>query len=101
MNFEIPDEVIENHIKSYIKNSLTGSSYSYSLSKIIEECVKETIIREFQNSSFSKVIEDKCQEIALKEIELAAKKKVPGWINNQMKEMLKYARARFWEDKNN
>lgn len=67
------------------------------LKKLIEQKAKETLLRTFDETSFREIIETTCQELAKQEIERTAQKKLPGWVNRQMKEMLKYARASFWD----
>lgn len=97
VEIEINEEDIKNYIQKYCQDVLTHRFCSMDLKNLIEQNVKETLLRTFDGTSFREIIETTCQELARQEIERVAQKKIPGWVNRQMKEMLKYARASFWD----
>lgn len=100
VEIEIDEENIKNYIQKYCQDVLTSRFCSMDLRNLIELKVKETLLRTFDETSFKDIIERNCQEFAKQEIEKAAQKKLPGWVNRQIKEMLKYARASFWDKEN-
>jgi rRNA-processing protein FCF1 len=99
MKFEI--EVDEKALKAVfqemIDKTISNRHCSYDMKQFLESRVKEALDRSFKQGDFMALIEENCRKVALAEIEAAAKKKTPGWVNQQMKEMLKYAKASFWE----
>jgi hypothetical protein len=97
IEIEISENDIRNHVESYINNELRQRTYSNTLKNLINSKTKEALTRAFEEMNFGPLIADECEKIAIKEIEKMAAKKVPGWVAQQMKEMLKYARAKFWE----
>ena len=100
MKIEI--EVDENELKAFfqdmIDKTVSKRNYSYDMKQFLESRVKEALDRYLKQGDFMELIEESCRKVALEEIEAAARKKTPGWVNQQMKEMLKYARASFWKD---
>jgi len=94
---EILDQDIKNYIESYCKSNLRSGYRSMDFTRFLDEQVKKALIKAFSETDFMDLIETNCREVALEEINKAAKQKTPGWVRQQMKEMLKYARAEFWK----
>ena len=97
IEIEISEKDIKDYVEQYFDQNLRKSYVSYDFKKFLEDHVKAALSRSFAETDFMTIIEKNCREIAIKEIDKAANQKVPGWVARQMKEMLKYARASFWE----
>jgi hypothetical protein len=99
LEIEVSDELMRDYIEQYVKHNLSGSYVGLNIRNFLDEQTKKALAKAFNLSEFPEIIENACKEIALAEIKKSAARKVPGWVQNQIKEMLKYASARFWEDK--
>lgn len=100
LEIEINDADINKYIQRSFDN-ITSGYVNVNMQSFLNERVKEGLEKAFKETDFSELIQEKCIEVATAKIEEAAQKKVPGWIAQQMKEMLKYASATFWDKKTN
>jgi hypothetical protein len=91
--------LIQEALDNYIKTNFKGERVcSYRLNNIINEAMTESVKNAFaKDPDIKQMIVDGIQTIANEEVRKIANKKVPGWVSRQMKEMLKYARASFWD----
>lgn len=101
VEIEIDVGAVKNYIQKYVDQSISGSYVYTDLRRLVEEQTKKCLDKAFINAGFLDIIEKTCREVAIKEIEKSATKKVPGWVQQQMKEMLKYAHASFWKKDTN
>jgi hypothetical protein len=96
IEIEISDDDVKRNVEKYINSNLAGKGVGYGFKLMLDEVTREAIKRSFLETDFSHLIQERCHDLAIIEIEKAAAQKVPGWVKQQMKEMLKYARTQFW-----